>query len=185
MKRPLSCVALLVLLGCFCGAATGAVLLIDPSQSKIEVAVSSTASSFTAKLQKYQAAIEHDAAKPLPTKAELTFDFKDLKTGVEGRDAHMLKWLEYSKHPKASFRLTSWKENGQEPLAQGELTIHGVQRIIQLPVTVNQRNGVYEIEGAVGLDYRDFGLPRIRKALVFSVDPKLEIKFRLVGKVVP
>ena len=182
MNRPLSCIALLVLLGCFCGPTAGAVLQIDPSQSKIEVAVSSTASSFRAKLQKYQVAIEYDPARPLPTKAELTFDFKDLKTGVEGRDAHMLKWLEYSKNPTGSFRLTGWKQNGEESLAQGDLTIHGIKRTIQMAVTVKRHNDACQIQGAADLDYRDFGLPRIRKALLFSVDPHLKIEFRLVGK---
>jgi hypothetical protein len=32
------------------------------------------------------------------------------------------------------------------------------------------------------LDYRDFQLPVIRKALVLTVDPYLTVKFQLVGK---
>jgi polyisoprenoid-binding protein YceI len=178
-----TCVALLVLLDGLCSPAAAALLQIDQSKSRIEVAVNSTVSSFTGKLEKYQAAIECDLARPLPTNAQVTFDFKDLKTGVAGRDEHMLKWLQYSKNPKASFYLTDWKRNGEESLAQGQLTIHGVQRTIQIPVIVKRQNDTYDIEGAVSLDYRDFGLPRIRSALVFSVDPRLKIKFHLLGKI--
>jgi polyisoprenoid-binding protein YceI len=182
MKWPLHCIALLILLDWLCEPAVAALLQLDRSKSKIEVAVNSTVSSFTGKLENYQAAIECDPAQPLPTRAEVTFDFKDLQTGIEGRDKHMLKWLQYSKNPKASFYLTDWKQNGAESLAQGELTIHGVQRTIQMPVIVKRQNDAYDIEGTVGLDYRDFGLPRIRNAVVFSVDPHLKIKFHLIGK---
>jgi polyisoprenoid-binding protein YceI len=183
MKWPLQCIALLILVDWLCAPAAAALLHIDRSKSKIEVAVNSTVSSFTGKLENYQAVIECDPPQRLPTKAEVIFDFKDLKTGVGGRDEHMLKWLQYPKTPKGSFFLRDWKQNGAESLAQGELTIHGIQRTIQMPVIVKRQTDAYDIVGTVGLDYRDFGLPRIRNALVFSVDPHLKIKFHLIGKI--
>lgn len=175
-------VVLLILLASLRVSAAGALLQIDQRQSKIEVAVSSTASSFTGRLETYQATIQCEPPQPLPTKADLTFDFKDLKTGAKGRDAHMLKWLQYSKNPTASFHLKGWKKDGSDSLALGELTIHGIQREIRIPVSVKRQSDEYDLDGAVGLDYRDFGLPLIRKALLFSVDPHLQIKFHLAGK---
>ena len=160
-------------------------LQIDQNQSKIQVAVRSTAGAFTAKLEKYEAAIECDSAKPLPTKADVSFDFKDLKTGVKGRDAHMLEWLHYPHPPDASFHLKSWKQDGADTWALGELTIHGNTREIRMLVSVTRRGETYDIEGTLGLDYRDFGLPKIRSAVVFSVDPHLKIIFHLIGKLSP
>ena len=69
-------------------------LQIDYAQSRIEVAVNTTASPFVGRLEKYKAAVECGTDSAMPTKADISFDFKDLKTGIKGRDAHMLKWLQ-------------------------------------------------------------------------------------------
>lgn len=185
MKPSLRYLLRLLLLGQLCLLGTAAPLRIDPPQSRIEVSVNSTASSFVGKVEKYQISIEFDRPQTLPTKAELAFDFKDLKTGVNGRDAHMLKWLQYAKNPTATFHLTGWKQEGKEPIAQGELSIHGVRQTIQMPLVVSWLGDSCILEGATELDYRDFGLPRIRKILVFAVDPHLKVKFRLVGRLTP
>jgi polyisoprenoid-binding protein YceI len=162
--------------------AAAALLQIDQNQSGIEVAVHSTANSFIGKLEKYQATIECEPRQQLPSKADVVFDFNDLKTGVKGRDAHMLKWLRYTNNPTGSFHLKGWQKDGEATYALGELTMHGVQKEIRMPASVKRQDDSYDIEGAVGLDYRDFGLPRIRQALLLTVDPHLKIKFHLVGK---
>ena len=38
------------------------------------------------------------------------------------------------------------------------------------------------IDGVATLDYKDFGLPIIRAVAVMTVDPKLTIRFHVVGK---
>ena len=162
--------------------AQAALLRIDQSQSRIEVAVNSTAGSFVGKLEKYQATVECQPPEPLPAKADVSFDFKDFKTGIPDRDTHMLKWLQYPKNPTASFHLKSWKQEGGDTYAVGELALHGIQKEIRMPVTINRKGDQYEIEGTARVDYRDFGLPKIHTALVFTVDPHIRIQFRLVGR---
>jgi polyisoprenoid-binding protein YceI len=174
---------LLFLLALVRGLAVAAQFEIDQTQSRIEVAVNSTVGSFMGKLEKYQAALEYEPPQFLPTKADLTFDFKDLKTGNRERDAHMLKWLQHSRNPTASFHLKSWRQEGGGAVAVGELTIHGVHREIQMPVVAERQGDDYNIDATVELDYRDFGLPKIRQALLFSVDPHLKIRVHLVGRV--
>jgi polyisoprenoid-binding protein YceI len=105
-----------------------------------------------------------------------------LKSGIERRDEHMLKWLAYSQNPTATFRLKSWKQEGEDSFAVGELSIHGVQKEIQMPVKIKRKGNQYEIDGTANLDYQDFGLPKIRSALVFSVNPHLRVQFHLVSK---
>ncbi len=181
-KRSRHCLAWLVLISCVVWSSTAAPLLVDYTHSRIEVAVSSTLTSFTGKLERFQADIEFEPSAALPSKTVVTFDFKDLKTGVAGRDTHMLKWLQYSQNPSASFRLRSWKQDGNEPVVRGDLTLHGVKREIQIPVTVKHQQAQYEIDGMVGLDYRDFGLRKIREAGVLSVNPHVKVMFHLSGK---
>lgn len=170
------------MLSALAAAATASPLEIDSHQSKIAVSVSATAHSFAGQLQKYDARIECDAQAALPTKADVSFNFADLKTGNTSRDEAMLKWLEYTNSPTASFHLTGWKQNGATNIALGELTLHGVSKEIQMPAVIKHDGDAWDISGEAEFDHRDFKLSRIRKALILTVDPHLKVTFHLVGK---
>jgi polyisoprenoid-binding protein YceI len=175
----------LLLIAILAGAAAAAVAApveIDYQQSKIDVAVTATIDSFVGHLNKYEASVDPGSSTNQPAQAKVTFNFSDLKTGNTDRDAEMLKWLEYSTTPTASFALTGWKQSGTTNLATGELTIHGVKKAIEMPVTVKDTAGNWDIAGTADFDYRDFNLPKIRKMLVLVVDPHLKVSFHLVGK---
>jgi polyisoprenoid-binding protein YceI len=162
--------------------AGAAPLEIDYKQSKLDVVVSATIDSFVGHLDKYQTTVECDGSTNLPAKAAVSFNFSDLKTGNTDRDAEMLKWLEYPNTPTASFALTGWKTIGTTNIAVGQITIHGVKKAIEMPVTVKNSAGSLDIIGEAALDYRDFNLPKIRKMLMLVVDPHLKVKFHIVGK---
>jgi polyisoprenoid-binding protein YceI len=164
--------------------ARAAQLQIDPHQSKVEVAVSCSMDSFVGQVEKFQAVVECDPATALPARADVSFDFADLKTGKKDRDSAMLKWLEYDSNHLASFHLTGWTQVGTTNIALGELKIHGVTVTVKMPAAVKRDDTDWDIFGQAVLDYRDFKLPKIRKALVLTVDPKLKVKFHLVGKIV-
>jgi polyisoprenoid-binding protein YceI len=163
--------------------ARAASLAVDPRQSSVEVAVSCSMDSFVGHLEKFQATVESDPPAALPAKADVSFDFADLKTGNKDRDAAMLKWLDYSTHPAASFHLTGWNQAGTTNVGLGTLTLHGVAVAVKLPVVITQEDTVWHISGQARIDYRDFKLPKIRKALVLTVDPIMTVKFHLVGKI--
>jgi polyisoprenoid-binding protein YceI len=173
---------ILLLLFALVNSAPAAMLQIDRQKSKIEVQVKSTLHDFSGTLEKYELSIAFDPKTNVPTKADLTFDFKDLNTGLKGRDSDMLKWLAYASNPQASFHLTGWKEDGSQFNARGELSLHGVSKEIRISVTIEKDGETYDIKGIAGFDYRDFQLPLIRKALVLTVDPHLTVQFHLVGK---
>ena len=184
MKRFNSLLAAAVFAG-VAATAGAAPLEIDYQQSKIDVAVSATVDSFVGHLEKYEASVDCEAAASLPTKAGVGFTFSDLKTGNPDRDIEMLKWLESTANPKATFALTGWQQSGSTNLAVGELTIHGVKKSIQMPVVAKNTDGAWDITGEAAFDYRDFNLPKIRKMLVLVVDPHLKVTFHLVGKLPP
>jgi polyisoprenoid-binding protein YceI len=163
------------------GAATAAPLQIDMQQSRIAVQVKATV-NFTGELQKYDVKIDCDNHAALPGRADVSFDFKDLKTGKDGRDKDMLKWLEYTNFPTATFHLTGWRQDGANNVALGDFTLHGVTKSIEMPATVTHQGQSWDITGEAPIDYQDFKLPHIRKALMFSVDPKLKVTFHIVGK---
>ena len=178
------CLTLFSLMAGFAAVAIRAAPLeIDPQQSKIEVAVSCSMDSFVGRLEKYQAVVECEPKAALPAKADVSFDFADLKTGDKGRDAAMLLWLGYSSNRTASFHLTGWNQAGTTNIALGNLTIHGVTVAVQMPTLVQHDDSGWDISGQTAFSYRDFKLPHIRKALVLTVHPKLIVTFHLVGKI--
>lgn len=158
-------------------------LTIDFQASTIDVAVKSTLHSFTGHLETYTAEVDTViSTNNLPKSAEVNFDFSDLKTGNTNRDADMLKWVQHDKYPKARFHLTGWEQNGTTNLAVGDLTIHGVTATVKMPTKVTQTPTGWEITGQADFDYRTFDLPKIRKALLLTVDPHLRVMFHLVGR---
>lgn len=167
--------------GCV-GISGAAPLEVDYQHSKINVDVHATIDSFVGQLDKYTATVDCEPATNLPVKAAVSFDFKDLKTGKPDRDVEMLKWLDYGSNPTATFTLDGWKQDGTTNLALGDLTIHGVKKAIQMPVTIQHADGNWDITGEAAFDYRDFNLPKIRKMLMLVVDPHLKVTFHLVGK---
>lgn len=171
--------ATFAVLAAICSAAP---LAVDYQQSKIDVAVTCTIDSFIGHLEKYEAAVDCEAATNLPSQTTVSFSFSDLKTGNPDRDVEMLKWLDYPANPKATFALTGWQQSGTTNLALGELTIHGVKKTIQMPVTIEHTADNWDITGTAAFDYRDFNLPKIRKMLMLVVDPHLKVTFHLVGK---
>ena len=162
-------------------AAGASGLAIDPAKSKIEVAVSCSVDSFVGRLEKYQALVECEPAAALPLRATVDFDFADLKTGSKGRDAAMLKWLQYETNRTAAFQLTGWHQSGSTNVADGSLKIHGVTNFVHMPVVVGRTGENWDISGRAVINYRDFKLPHIRKALLLTVDPVLVVNFHLVA----
>ena len=116
------------------------------------------------------------AGKPCPQCGET------VKTGDEKRDVEMIKWLGGGK-PKGEFKFEkSWDETPEGGSAQGAVTINGVSKTYGFRYTVKQEGGWVTIDGSVPMDYQNFKLPLIRSMAVMTVDPKLSIRFHLVGK---
>ena len=64
----------------------------------------------------------------------------------------------------------------------GMLTIHGVSKTVSFPYTVKQEGDWVTIDGTASLDYENYKLPIIRSMAVMTVDPKLKVRFHVVGK---
>ena len=166
----------------FQGNARAETLGIDPDRSRIQVDAKATGHAFTGDLTKYKLSVEGDADSAKPTKLDLSWDFNDLKTGDEKRDVEMIKWLGGGK-PKGTFSFEkSWDETPEGGSAQGALTINGVSKTYGFHYTVKKEGEWITIEGSVPVDYQNFKLPLIRSMAIMTVDPKLKIRFHLVGK---
>lgn len=161
--------------------ATAATLKVDKSKSRIHVDGKSTGHTFTGTLQDYTAKASGNARNLEPSSFELSWKFNNLKTADKKRDTNMIKWLGGGT-PKGSFKfLKTWKKGGKK-YAQGEIKIHGVSKKIDFPYTVKKKGAWVTIDGTAKLDYQDFKLPLIRALAVMTVDPKLTVRFHVVGE---
>ena len=158
-------------------------LAIDAAQSAVDIAVTATVDSFAVHLGKFNAAIAVDGVIGNVVTAEFDFRFSDLKTGDAGRDAEMDEWEEIERYPDGQFTLDAVEPGGAGKfVARGRLRFHGVERDVSFPVTVAARRDTLTIAGSTSLDTRDYGLPVYRRFIIFRVDPVVQVKFRLVGK---
>ena len=171
----------------FCGlmftatAASAATLDVQKDRSRIHVDAKATGHSFTGTLKDYKIQITGDDSTLEPSSFNLEWTFDQLETGKKDRDEEMIKWLGGGK-PAGSFKfIKSWKDNSGQLHAMGTLKIHGVSKQISFPYSVKKDGKWVTIEGTAKLDYEDFSLPIIRSMAVMTVDPKLTIRFHVVG----
>lgn len=172
----------LVLAGCIFAAspvAATVVLEVDAERSRIAAHVRATGHSFDAVVTEYalEAALDSDSGDVVS--ARLRFDFADVETGRDKRDREMLDWVDYDSHPVVEFVTTRVEAEGGEIEVFGNLTMHGVEREIEFPATVERTEEGVHVFGAVVLDHRDWELERIRALLFMRVDPELRIEFDL------
>ena len=159
------------------------VLVLDPEHSSIEVMVHATLDTFMGRLEKFQTDIVIDPEHARTRRAVVTFAFADLKTGRPGRDRDMLAWSENNQFPVVRFQMETLEQTpGLPTQAHGSLKIHGIEHATTFPVSFLIEGPLYAIDGEVILDYRDFGLPIIRKYFILTVDPRLRVRFHLQGR---
>jgi len=187
--RPLAGIVVLLLARSLPAAEpdlVGRALVLDPARSSIEVQVHATFDSFLGRLEKFRSDIVIDPAHARTRRAVVSFAFADLKTGRPGRDRDMLAWSENNQYPVVEFRMETLVQTPGAPAqAHGSLKIHGIEHATTFPVSFLIDGPLYAIDGEVALDYRDFGLPVIRKFFVLTVDPRLLVRFHLQGRLAP
>ena len=155
-------------------------LKVDRSRSFVDVDVDAT-KNFTAHLDAYDAKILVDDLGKVKS-AVFAFKFSDLKSGNRDRDAHMIQWLGGG-DPEGRFELGNLAitPNGQGQ-ASGRLIFHGATERIEFPIEIVKSGGTYTITGETTIDYRHWNLKIIRKALLFTVEPEVKIRFKLSGE---
>jgi len=155
-------------------------LKIDPERSYVDVDVKVTVGSFTAHLDVFDTNFTVDDSGKIKT-AVFNFQFADLKTGNAERDAKMIEWLGGGS-PAGKFELgiLALAPDGQGQIT-GKLTFHNATQRIEFPVEVHQADGTYVMTASTTIDYRDWNLKVIKRALVYKVSPEVRVRFKLTG----
>ena len=160
-----------------------AMLVLDRSQSHIEIAVKATVDSFVARVEDFDVAVAVDPESGRVGYTTFHANLTAVKTGGTERDYDMGVWLQMSEFPQDSFELAAL-DRGPDGvfLARGRLKLHGQQHDVNFPVRITADRGLITIDGAALLDTRQYGLPIIRMLWVLTVDPVVRVHFRLQGR---
>ena len=161
-------------------------LLLDRSESHVDIAVKATVDSFVARLEDFDVTVTIDPETAQVGSTVFRADLAAVKTGRADRDGDMNAWLQTVQYPQVRFELTAMDRGPDGALtARGRFQLHGRQRDVSFPAKVGVDHGLVTIDGSAALDTREFGLPVIRKFLVLTVDPVLHVRFHLQGKPAP
>jgi len=161
---------------------TSTKLVVNEAESHVSVAVHATMDSFVGKLDKYALVVEADPSGRI-TSAKLNFAFADLHTGKADRDKEMLKWIAAAQFPDGEFTLVELLgTQADHYTAKGKLKLHGIEHDVQFPVAILHQGSTYSIDGEAPVDYREYGLPIIRKFGMLRVDPTVKIQFHVQGE---
>jgi len=121
------------------------------------------------------------------TKAEFSAQLAGLTSDNSGRDGRVRDAMSTSQFPAATFVLSSpialgsLPADGQEvsATASGKLTIRGVTRDVQFPLSARLSGTTLTVKGALEIRLADFGIPKPSSFLVLSIADSGTIEVQL------
>lgn len=120
---------------------------VDQAHTEINFSVKHFFTPVTGSFTDFQIELDYDAENPAGSSVSFVAQVASVDTGNERRDAHLQSgdFFEAERFPELTFQSTSVREAGEgELIATGDLTIKGVTRSIDLPITVL---GIQDIPG--------------------------------------
>jgi polyisoprenoid-binding protein YceI len=112
---------------------------IDPSHSEVGFSVRHLmVSKVKGTFKRFEGAL-HLAENLLDSRVEATIDVSSVDTRDEGRDNHLRSqdFFDVERHPEIKFSSTSIRPSGKDFVVTGDLTIHGVTRVVDLDLEFN------------------------------------------------
>ncbi len=102
---------------------------------------------------------------------------------VEGTRRNMLgPVLEVDRHPFAAISVRNAQANSGNHLLPVRLTLHGVERRLEVPVSIDVREGAMTVSGSFSVVQTDFGIvPLSLLGGALAVRDKVDIRFRLTA----
>ena len=165
MNRRIAILA--VATGLLAGSAFADTYVFDKAHTEASFQVRHFVTKVRGRFDDFAGTIQVDPAKPEASSVEFTIKAASVNTGNEKRDTHLRSadFFDVEKIPEITFKSSGFKATSKDHYdVTGTLTMHGVSKVITLPVTVlgtvktpfgDERAG---FEVAVTLSRKDFGL---------------------------
>jgi len=129
-----------LLLGMVClmpASSIAADYTIDTTHSFVEFKIQHLGYSWLyGRFNKLDGTMKYDAANPSDSAINITIDTGSIDSNHAERDKHLRgdDFLSVSKFPKATFKSTSYKGDASKGVLTGILSLHGVEKTIEIPV---------------------------------------------------
>ncbi|HEY9131557.1 MAG TPA: YceI family protein [Dyella sp.] len=163
------------------GVAGAADYAVQPASSKLGFSSNFQGQSFDGSFGKWTATITYDPAKLNTSKFDVEVDLASVKTGDNDRDSALpgSDFFNVAKFPKAHFVTTGFHQNGNQVVADGNLTLRGVTKPVSLNVTFKpQGNGAtLDVSGTV--KRLDFGVGGGEYADTSVIGPDVKVNAHL------
>jgi polyisoprenoid-binding protein YceI len=122
------------------------------------------------------------------TAATFTADLTSITTNERRRDDKVQRALDTTTYPTATFVLTAPIDLGSSApsgstvkvTADGDLTIHGVTKRVQLPIEAKLVNGTIVLVASTDLTFSDYGVEVPTSPVVVSVDDHGTLEVQLL-----
>jgi polyisoprenoid-binding protein YceI len=184
MKRSLLFTGIVALAAPFATAQTST-WAIDPAHSQIEFVVRHlTLSNIHGRFGNLKGNIIMNDADVTKSTVQVTIDVTSLDTGVPQRDGDVKGpgFFDTAKFPTATFTSTSVSKNGDHLTVNGDLTLHGVTKPVQLdvegpsgPVPGMDKKPHSGFSATTTFNRKDFGVGANAPATMVGDDIKLTI----------
>jgi polyisoprenoid-binding protein YceI len=131
----------------------------------------------TARFDKIEGSVLLDKTDLTKSAISVTLPLESLDTGVSKLDQELKgpEFFDAAKYPAITFKSTKVEKTGEKALkVTGELTVHGVTKVVTLDATVN-RIGIFEIPGVIKAPAAGFDATTIIKRSDFGVTKYLPV----------
>ena len=162
-------------------------LKLDTVHSKVGFTAATVLFDVDGEFEKFSVSIDGDPSKPQTVKVEANIDVASLNTKNAKRDKHLKSpdFFDAAKYPMIRFASTGVKMQGSQLVVTGNLTMHGVSKLVSIPFKVAKgKNGAgvdtTTYKGKLTLNRNDYGVGTDSIAAKISLEDEVEIKLLLV-----
>jgi len=163
-------------------------LKLDTVHSKVSFTAATILFDVDGEFSEFSVSIDGDPKKPETVKVEANIDVASLNTNNTKRDNHLKSpdFFDAGKYPMIRFASTRVKAKGSQLVVTGNLTMHGVSKLVSLPFKVAKgKNGAgvdtTTYKGKLTIDRNDYGIGTDSVAAKISLEDEVEIKLLVVS----
>jgi polyisoprenoid-binding protein YceI len=162
-------------------------LKLDGVHSKVSFTAATILFDVDGEFDKFEVSIDGDPSKPQTVKVEANIDVTSLDTQNAKRDEHLKSadFFDAAKYPMIRFTSIGVKAKGNTLNVKGNLTMHGVTKLVTIPFKVAKgKNGAgvdtTTYKAKLTIDRNDYGVGTDSIAAKISLEDEVEIKLLIV-----
>ncbi len=185
--------ALVALAATGVGAQTVAITNIDKNHSTIgfTVPIMGGLSEVEGKFTDFNILVNYDTTDVTKSSVVATIETKSINTGVEARDNDLRspRFFDAAQFPQITFKSTKIERRGKQYVAVGSLTMHGIEKPLELPFSIqtapepDNKSLVMGVRSDITIDRDDWGVSWRHPKNMF-VSNEVTLNLRVLTKLI-